>query len=116
MDYEKFKQDMEQDVLKNLANRGIEAETDVQPEDILTDSVYHYDSKDKVFELAEKFEERIAAKQRESARRNHYKNTNFPGAQENQPIRRDGVSRHSDIGWSHPYFVPCRSAASGGRD
>ena len=25
MDYEKFKQDMEQDVLKNLANRGIEA-------------------------------------------------------------------------------------------
>ncbi len=35
MDYEKFKQDMEQDVLKNLANRGIEAETEVQPEDIL---------------------------------------------------------------------------------
>ena len=30
MDYEKFKQDMEQDVLKNLANRGIEAETAVQ--------------------------------------------------------------------------------------
>jgi hypothetical protein len=30
MDYEKFKQDMEQDALKNLANRGIEAETDVQ--------------------------------------------------------------------------------------
>jgi len=30
MDYEKFKQDMEQDVLKNFANRGIEAETDVQ--------------------------------------------------------------------------------------
>lgn len=41
--------------------------TEVQPEDILTDSVYHYDSKDKVFELAEKFEERTAAKQRESA-------------------------------------------------
>jgi len=29
MDYEKFKQDMEQDVLKNLANRGIEAETGI---------------------------------------------------------------------------------------
>jgi hypothetical protein len=41
--------------------------TEVQPEDILTDSVYHYDSKDKIFELAEKFEERTAAKQRESA-------------------------------------------------
>ena len=41
--------------------------TEVQPEDILTDSVYHYDSKDKVFELAEKYEERTAAKQRESA-------------------------------------------------
>lgn len=25
MDYEKFKQDMEQDVLKNLANRGVNA-------------------------------------------------------------------------------------------
>ncbi len=37
MDYEKFKQDMEQDVLKNLANRGIEAETDVQHIDKLND-------------------------------------------------------------------------------
>ena len=41
MDYEKFKQDMEQDVLKNLANRGIEAETDVQHIDKLNDG---YDS------------------------------------------------------------------------
>ena len=30
MYYEKFKQDMEQDLLENLANRGIEAETAVQ--------------------------------------------------------------------------------------
>ena len=37
MDYEKFKQDMEQDVLKNLANRGIEAETDVRHIDKLND-------------------------------------------------------------------------------
>ncbi|WP_199704105.1 DUF5688 family protein [Butyrivibrio sp. XB500-5] len=41
-------------------------ETQVAPEDLLTDSVYHYDSKDKVFELAEKYEERMASKQRES--------------------------------------------------
>ena len=37
MDYEKFKQDMEQDVLKNLANRGVEAETAVQRIDKLND-------------------------------------------------------------------------------
>ena len=37
MDYEKFKQDMEQDVLKNLANRGVEAETAVQHIDKLND-------------------------------------------------------------------------------
>ena len=30
----------------------------LDPEDKLTDSVYHYDSKDKIFELAEKFDER----------------------------------------------------------
>lgn len=40
--------------------------TQVAPEDLLTDSVYHYDAKDKVFELAEKYEERMASKQRES--------------------------------------------------
>lgn len=33
-------------------------ETQVAPEDKLTDNVYHYDSKDKIFELAEKFFER----------------------------------------------------------
>ena len=34
--------------------------TQVAPEDKLTDSVYHYDSQDKVFELGEKFVERQA--------------------------------------------------------
>ncbi len=37
--------------------------TQVAPEDKLTDSVYHYDSKDKVFELGEKFVERMQAKE-----------------------------------------------------
>ena len=32
--------------------------TQVDPADKLTDSVYHYDSKEKIFELAEKFVER----------------------------------------------------------
>ena len=41
-------------------------ETEVAPEDLLTDSVYHYDSKEKVFELAEKYEERTANRKRES--------------------------------------------------
>ena len=33
-------------------------ETEVRPEEKLTDSVYHYDSKAHIFELAEKFEDR----------------------------------------------------------
>ncbi len=37
--------------------------TQVSPEDKLTDSVYHYDSKDHVFELAEKFEARQLEKE-----------------------------------------------------
>jgi hypothetical protein len=37
MDYEKFKHDMEQDELKNLTNRGVEAETAVQRIDKLND-------------------------------------------------------------------------------
>ncbi len=37
--------------------------TQVEPQDKLTDSVYHYDAKDKVFELGEKFEERQAEKE-----------------------------------------------------
>ena len=41
-------------------------ETEVAPEDLLTDSVYHYDSKEKIFELAEKYEERTASRKRES--------------------------------------------------
>ncbi len=41
-------------------------ETQVAPEDVLTDSVYHYDSKEKLFELAGKYQERINEKKRES--------------------------------------------------
>ena len=37
-------------------------ETQVAPEEKLTDSVYHYDTKDKIFELGEKFAERQAEK------------------------------------------------------
>ncbi len=45
-------------------------ETQVAPEDKLTDSVYHYDSKEKVFELAEKFFERHS--DREAERGDHH--------------------------------------------
>lgn len=37
--------------------------SEVEPEDKLTDSVYHYDSKDKIFELSEKYEKRMADKE-----------------------------------------------------
>ena len=40
-------------------------ETQVSPADKLTDSVYHYDSKAKIFELGEKFEARQAEKAKE---------------------------------------------------
>ena len=36
--------------------------TQVSPEEQLTDNVYHYDSKNHVFEMADKFEERQAVK------------------------------------------------------
>ncbi len=39
--------------------------TQVAPADKLTDNVYHYDSKDKIFELGEKFVERQAEKEAE---------------------------------------------------
>lgn len=41
--------------------------TQVAPQDKLTDSVYHYDSKEKIFELGEKFVERQAQKEAEKA-------------------------------------------------
>ena len=45
--------------LKDLENMVKEVnETQVAPADKLTDSVYHYDSKEKIFELGEKFVER----------------------------------------------------------
>ena len=37
--------------------------TQVAPEEKLTDNVYHYDSQNHIFELAEKFEERMQAKE-----------------------------------------------------
>ena len=54
--------------LKDLQNmvRDVNA-TQVAPEDKLTDSVYHYDSKEKIFELGEKFVERQAQKEAEHA-------------------------------------------------
>ena len=41
--------------------------TQVAPADKLTDSVYHYDSKEKIFELGEKFVARQAEKEAEKA-------------------------------------------------
>lgn len=37
--------------------------TEVQPQDQLSDNVYHYDSQDKVFELASSYEDRMAVKE-----------------------------------------------------
>ncbi|SDB44903.1 hypothetical protein SAMN02910298_02229 [Pseudobutyrivibrio sp. YE44] len=37
--------------------------TELKPEDVLSEKLYHYDSQDKVFEMAEKFEKRQAIKE-----------------------------------------------------
>ncbi|MBR5637364.1 MAG: hypothetical protein IKW81_10595 [Pseudobutyrivibrio sp.] len=52
------------DTLKDMVHEA--NSTEVAPEDILTDSVYHYDSREKVFELAEKYKERVQERPRES--------------------------------------------------
>lgn len=44
--------------------------TEVLPEDVLSDSVYHFDSQEKVFELAEKFAARAA--ERESVKEDKF--------------------------------------------
>ena len=38
---------------------------ELSPEDVLSNNLYHYDSKEKIFEIADTFKERIAAKERE---------------------------------------------------
>ncbi len=49
------------DELRNMV-KEVNA-TQVRPEEKLTDNVYHYDSKEHIFELAEKFESRMAEKE-----------------------------------------------------
>ncbi|SEK95927.1 hypothetical protein SAMN04487770_104156 [Butyrivibrio sp. ob235] len=54
--------------LKSLENMVKEVNaTTVDPADQLTDNVYHYDSKEKIFELGEKFVERQAAREAKEA-------------------------------------------------
>ena len=55
--------------LQSLENMVKEVNaTTVDPADQLTDSVYHYDAQDKVFELGEKFVERQEAKEKASVK------------------------------------------------
>ena len=48
--------DMKADALRDMVKHI--NKTELRPEDILSDNVYHYDSKEHIFELAEKFEAR----------------------------------------------------------
>ncbi len=54
------------DQLKEMISQVNSCE--LQPEDVLSDNLYHYDSKEKVFELAENFKERVAAQEREPSK------------------------------------------------
>lgn len=53
--------DMDFGAMKNMVHEV--NETEVDPKDRLSDSVYHYDSKEHIFELAEKFEARQLEKE-----------------------------------------------------
>ena len=55
--------DMTADALRDMV-KDVNAK-EVSPEERLSDNVYHYDSKDHVFELAEKFEARQQDKKTE---------------------------------------------------
>ena len=55
--------DMTADALRDMV-KDVNAK-EVSPEERLSDNVYHYDSKDHVFELAEKFEARQQEKKTE---------------------------------------------------
>ena len=50
-------------------------ETQVAPEDRLTDEVYHYDTRDHVFEKAEAFTERKRAKEQDVGKQEPVKET-----------------------------------------
>ena len=53
---------------KDLENMVKEVNaTQVEPEDQLTDHVYHYDSKDHIFEMADKFEQRQQEEEQEAS-------------------------------------------------
>ncbi|MBQ6407423.1 MAG: hypothetical protein IJJ64_05230 [Butyrivibrio sp.] len=52
--------------------------TTVDIADQLTDNVYHYDAEEKVFELAEKFEDRVAAKETDIAKETKSKEISKP--------------------------------------
>ena len=53
---------------KDLENMVKEVNaTQVEPEDQLTDHVYHYDSKDHIFEMADKFEQRQQEEEQETS-------------------------------------------------
>ena len=56
---------MAQDVgaLKDMISNVNSCE--VSPEEVLSNNLYHYDSKEKLFEITDKFQERIAAKEHE---------------------------------------------------
>ncbi|SEL15582.1 hypothetical protein SAMN04487770_106136 [Butyrivibrio sp. ob235] len=62
--------------LENMV-REVNATT-VDPTDQLTDSVYHYDAEAKIFELAEKFEERTATKEADLAKDDKIKEFSKP--------------------------------------
>ena len=51
------------DALKDMISTVNSCE--VPPEDILSDNLYHYDSKERLFEITENFQDRIAAKEHE---------------------------------------------------
>ena len=68
MDYESFKEKFVEDLKDRLDEQGADVKVSVNtvqvaPADKLTDSVYHYDSQAKIFELGGKFVQRQAERE-----------------------------------------------------
>ena len=69
--------------------------TQVAPADKLTDNVYHYDSKEKIFELGEKFVERQAQKEHEAEKPDKLEKAEKPSVLGELKAKKEEITKSS---------------------
>ena len=87
--------DMSYQELQNMVQE-INA-TEVQPQDRLSDSVYHYDAEDRVFEKAESYDERMQAKKVEKERPQEKKSVMDRLSEKKKESRAHAADKHSPV-------------------